>query len=66
MGEPTMTQDQYTDELDTLSFKLPADDAEYIRDLADDLDMSTSELLRRLVDNGLRARKYYEEFEIEQ
>lgn len=57
---------EYTGELDTLSFKLPTDNAEYIRDLADDLDMSTSELLRQLVDNGLRARKYYEEFQIEQ
>ena len=61
-----MPKEQYTDELDTLSFKLPADDAEYIRDLADDLGISTSELLRQLVDNGLRARKYYSEFEIEQ
>lgn len=35
-----------------------------IEELAEQCDMSESEVLRHAIDQGLRAHKYYEEFEI--
>lgn len=33
--------------------------------LADSTGLSRSEVIRRLIDNGLRAQKYYDEFQID-
>jgi len=52
------------DELDTLSAKLPKDQADHIRELADRHDVPVSAVLREVIDTGLRAPKYYDEFEI--
>jgi predicted transcriptional regulator len=44
--------------------RLPDDMANHIEKIADDHDTTESEVIRHLLDNGLRATKYYpEEFD---
>ena len=46
--------------------KIPDDDADYIDKLADEHDTSRAAVLRSIITNGLRARKYYpEEFPVD-
>lgn len=54
-----------TDELETLSAKVPKDKAEFIQELANQHNVPVSAVLREVIDTGLRAPKYYEEFEID-
>jgi predicted DNA-binding protein len=54
-----------TDDLKTLSAKLPKDQANHIQELADHHNVPVSAVLREVIDTGLRAPKYYDEFEIQ-
>ena len=49
----------------TISARVPKAVSDDITRLAESSDLSRSEVIRRLLDNGLRAQKYYDEFEID-
>jgi Arc/MetJ-type ribon-helix-helix transcriptional regulator len=52
-----------TDE--SISARVPESVSDDITRLTDSTGLSRSEVIRRLIDNGLRAQKYYDEFQID-
>jgi len=50
--------------METLSVKVDPERKETIQDIAEEYDATQSEVLRHLLDNGIRAHKYYDGFEI--
>lgn len=48
----------------TVSARVDTDIDDRITAVSDDTGLSRSEVIRRALDNGLRAHKYYDEFEI--
>lgn len=57
--------DEYTDELEPVTVKLPSDQLERINSMADYHGVSRSAVMRNIVFNGIRAHKYMEEFDLD-
>jgi predicted transcriptional regulator len=50
---------------ETHAVRLPDSLSDKVEELANEHDTTESEVMRHLLDNGLRAHKYYDGFEID-